>query len=76
MTHSLHREGTIDSLEKDYALFIYPARGFNYDGSGPKLRRLAELLYTQSPAPGDFDVGPLFLLFRDFEAHFLAAGRT
>ena len=50
MTHSLHREGTIASLEKDYALFIYPARGFNYEGSEPKLRRLAELLYTQSPA--------------------------
>ena len=50
MTHSLHREGTLESLQKDYALFIYPARGFNYDGSGPKLRRLAELLYAQSPA--------------------------
>jgi hypothetical protein len=50
MTHSLHREGTIESLKKDYALFIYPARGFTYDGSGPKLRRLAELLYTQTPA--------------------------
>jgi hypothetical protein len=50
MTHSLHREGTIDSLERDYALFIYPARGFNYEGSGPKVRRLAELLYEQRPA--------------------------
>ncbi len=50
MTHSLHREGTIDSLEKDYTLFIYPARGFNYDGSGPKARRLVEILYPLSPA--------------------------
>jgi hypothetical protein len=50
MTHSLHREGTIESLKKDYALFVYPARGFNYEGSGPKLRRIAELLYSQSPA--------------------------
>ncbi|MCX5908892.1 MAG: hypothetical protein NTY64_17385, partial [Deltaproteobacteria bacterium] len=40
----------IDSLERDYALFIYPARGFNYEGSGPKVRRLAELLYAQRPA--------------------------
>jgi len=45
MTHSLHREGTADSLERDYALFIYPARGFNYKGSGPKIRRLMELLF-------------------------------
>jgi hypothetical protein len=50
MTHSLHREGMIDSLEEDYTLFIYPARGFNYDGSGPKARRLVELLYLLGPA--------------------------
>ena len=50
MTHSLHREGTLDSLERDYALFIYPARGFNYAGSGPKVRRLMELLYLEGPS--------------------------
>ena len=46
MTHSLHREGTIDSLERDYCVFIYPARGFNYADSAPKIKRLAELIYT------------------------------
>ncbi len=50
MTHSLHREGPLDLLDKEYVLFIYPARGFNYDGSGPKARRLMEMLYTQGPA--------------------------
>ncbi|MDI7258505.1 MAG: hypothetical protein QME90_01140 [Thermodesulfobacteriota bacterium] len=50
MTHSLHREGTLDSLERDYAVFIYPARGFNYPGSGPKVRRLMELLYLGGPS--------------------------
>ncbi len=50
MTHSLHREGPLDLLNKEYVLFIYPARGFNYDGSGPKSRRLMEMLYTQGPA--------------------------
>lgn len=50
MTHSLHREGTIDSLERDYALFIYPARGFNYKGSGPKVRLILELLYLKAPS--------------------------
>lgn len=49
MTHSLHREGTIDSLEKDYALFIYPARGFNYKGCAPKVRRLMEIIYQVGP---------------------------
>jgi hypothetical protein len=50
MTHSLHREGTLDSLERDYVLFIYPARGFNYKGSEPKVRHLVELVYLTGPA--------------------------
>ena len=49
MTHSLHREGSTESLEKDYVLFIYPARGFNYRGSAPKVRRLVEILYQVGP---------------------------
>jgi hypothetical protein len=36
-------------LEKEYVLFIYPARGFNYKGSAPKIRRLVELLYRAGP---------------------------
>lgn len=50
MTHSLHREGSIESLENDYAVFIYPARGFNYKGCAPKVRRLVEIIYQAGPA--------------------------
>ncbi|MCG6931360.1 MAG: hypothetical protein LJE64_12475 [Desulfofustis sp.] len=50
MTHSLHREGTIDSLDKDYAVFIYPARGYNYKGCEPRVRRLVEIVYQVGPA--------------------------
>ena len=50
MTHSLHREGQLDSLDKDYAVFIYPARGFNYKGCVPKVRRLVEIVYQTGPA--------------------------
>ena len=50
MTHSLHREGKPDSLDKDYAVFIYPARGFNYKGCAPKVRRLVEIVYQVGPA--------------------------
>ena len=50
MTHSLHREGSRESLEKDYAVFIYPARGYNYRGSVPKVRRLVEIVYQVGPA--------------------------
>ncbi len=46
MTHSLHREGSLDSLMRDYVLFIYPARGFNYKGSVPRIQRLVELVYS------------------------------
>ena len=49
MTHSLHREGSLESLEKDYAVFIYPARGFNYRGAAQKVRHLVELLYMAGP---------------------------
>ena len=49
MTHSLHREGSLESLERDYVLFIYPARGFNYRGSTPKIRHMVELLYQAGP---------------------------
>jgi len=50
MTHSLHREGTLDSLERDYALFIFPARGFNYAGSAPKVKHLMEIVYRIGPS--------------------------
>jgi hypothetical protein len=49
MTHSLHREGSPDSLERDYVMFIYPARGFNYKGSAPKVRHLTELVAQTKP---------------------------
>jgi hypothetical protein len=49
MTHTLHREGCPEALEKDYVLFIYPARGFNYKGSALKVRRLAELVFLSGP---------------------------
>ncbi len=49
MTHSLHREGTLDSLQRDYVLFIYPAIGFNDVGSAPKVRRLLELVFLAGP---------------------------
>ena len=50
MTHSLHREGSLDSLERDYVLYIYPAKGINWKGSVPKVRHLAKLVYQAGPA--------------------------
>jgi hypothetical protein len=45
MTHSLHREGDLEKLERDFCVFIYPARGFNNVGSGPKVSKLFEIFY-------------------------------
>ncbi len=50
MTHSLHREGSVDSLERDYTVFIYPARGYNYKGCATKVRHLVEIVYQVGPA--------------------------
>ena len=49
MTHSLHREGRPDQLEGDYCVFIYPARGFNYKNSQPRVRNLTEIVYANEP---------------------------
>ncbi len=50
MTHSLHREGSMDLLEQDYCVFIYPARGFNYKGSQERVRKNVEIFYGVGPA--------------------------
>lgn len=44
MTHSLHREGSVESLENDYVILITPAIGVNNVGSGEKLKRYLEIL--------------------------------
>lgn len=49
MTHSLHREGSRKSLLRDYAVFIYPARGFNYKNSQNRIRRDVEIFYDVGP---------------------------
>lgn len=50
MTHSLHREGDLEKLERDFCVFIYPARGFNYKDSQPNIRRLVEIVYANDPS--------------------------
>jgi hypothetical protein len=49
MTHSLHREGSVESLAKDYVLFTFPAKGYNFKGSAEKVRHLAELGWQSGP---------------------------
>jgi len=44
MTHTLHRQGDIPSLQEDYVLIFYPARGVNVDGSAEKLRQIWDVV--------------------------------
>ncbi|MEW6661021.1 MAG: hypothetical protein ACOY9Y_03115 [Bacillota bacterium] len=43
MTHSLHRVGTRESLQRDWVMLCMPSKDINHVGSGPKLRRFLEL---------------------------------
>jgi len=47
MTHSLHREGSVKSLENDYVILITPAIGVNDKGSGEKLKRYLKILVEE-----------------------------
>lgn len=43
MTHTNHRQGTLESLSKDYVVFMYAASGFNDKNVGPKLQEFLQL---------------------------------
>ena len=47
MTHSLHREGSVKSLENDYVILITPAISVNDKGSGEKLKRYLKILVEE-----------------------------
>ncbi len=43
MSHTLHREGSVESLKNDFVVLTMAAQGHNVEGSGPKFRRYFEL---------------------------------
>ncbi|MFZ7102901.1 MAG: hypothetical protein ACOWWO_09600 [Peptococcaceae bacterium] len=42
MTHTLHRVGPVESLEKDYIVFIMAERGYNLEGSKEKYQEFVK----------------------------------
>lgn len=61
MTHTLHRQGTRESLSRDYPLVSVAAHGFNEKGAGPKLGRLLEICWKHGPVNlGDMKQGSIF----------------
>lgn len=58
MTHSLHRDGTAESLKNDYVFLSTPAIGFNHEGSAAKFERILEIVYEVGPTNiGSYDTG-------------------
>lgn len=58
MTHTLHRMGTAENLERDYVVFAMAAQGINRDGAAEKLRRFLEIILKHRPINyGDMKTG-------------------
>lgn len=49
MTNTLHRQGTHESLSRDYVIFVTIAKGINRDGAGPKMQRFLRLAWEEGP---------------------------
>ena len=62
MTHTNHRQGTRESLSKDYVVFMYPARGINDKDAGLKLQEFLRMGYKHGPLnAGPARVGDMFM---------------
>ena len=58
MTHTLHREGSLEELSKDYVVIAMPAAGVNTEGSGQKLKRFLQIAKKYNPInTGDSKAG-------------------
>ena len=58
MTHTLHRQGTAESLRDDYVVLAMSAKGINESGSADKLREVLRLALRHEPVnAGDMKTG-------------------
>jgi hypothetical protein len=48
MSHSLHRFGTVESLQNDYTLYARASRWVNREGCGPKLRKILAIFLSEN----------------------------
>jgi len=49
MTNTLHRQGTHESLSRDYVIFVTVAKGINHEGAGSKMQRFLRLAWEEGP---------------------------
>ena len=60
MTHTLYREGTVESLKSDFVFVITGAKGYNKKGCAPRLREMLRIISTFNPVNmGSMEVGNL-----------------
>jgi len=60
MTHTLYREGTVESLKNDFVLVITGAKGYNKKGCAPRLREMLRIVSSFNPINmGSMEVGNL-----------------
>jgi len=62
VTHTNHRQGTRESLSRDYVVFMYAAKGINDKNAGHKLREFLRMGYQYGPVnAGPARRGDVFL---------------
>ena len=49
MTNTLHRQGTVEELERDYVIFASLAREITREGSAPKLQEFMRICLKHNP---------------------------
>ena len=49
MTNTLHRQGTVEDLKKDYVIFATTAKRITREGSAPKLREFMRICLKHNP---------------------------
>lgn len=58
MTHTLHRQGTVDNLGDDYVILTMSAKGINEEGSAERLREVLRIALRHKPVNmGDMKTG-------------------
>ena len=61
MTHTLHRQGSKESLDKDFIFLCMAAKGFNEDGADEKMREFLRIMMCHNPVnAGDMRSGNMF----------------
>lgn len=61
MTHTLHRQGTVENLNDDYVILAMSAKGINEERSAEKLREVLRITLRHGPVNmGDMRAGNVF----------------